>query len=157
MNDMEERFWLKVDKRGANDCWEWQAGKDWDGYGIFSIHGKSPKAHRIAWELSNGCTIPEGLVMMHTCDNPSCCNPAHLALGTNADNIHDAQEKGRLRGPRGEKQWHSKLTVENVREIRRLYATGEYTHETLATMFDVGRRAIGRVISGVNWGWLDAA
>jgi hypothetical protein len=92
----EERFWSKVDKRGPDDCWEWTGGK-LRGYGIFSAaHGHSVRANRFAWETSFG-PIPKGKRVCHTCDNPPCCNPAHLFCGTQKDNVDDMFRKGRSR------------------------------------------------------------
>lgn len=89
-----ERFWAKVDRRGPDDCWEWTAGCNRKGYGKFSLDGATRQSHRISWELANG-QIPEGLCVLHRCDNPPCCNPAHLFLGTHADNHADRSLKGR--------------------------------------------------------------
>ena len=107
-----DRFWSKVDQTGTG-CWEWQGTRMAAGYGKFSYQGKSMYAHRMAWQLSNG-SIPEGLYVLHRCDNPSCVRPVHLFLGTQRVNMHDAIEKGRMSGkPRTEgldtSQWHLRL------------------------------------------------
>ena len=96
-------FWSQV-KRDSDGCWEWQAATFHNGYGMFAAGRKNGKAvvrhaHRIAYELTHGLT-PRGLVVMHTCDNPKCCNPSHLRAGTQADNLRDAVAKGRRRGRR---------------------------------------------------------
>ena len=88
------RFWSKVDTKGSNECWEWQAAKHRQGYGIFKFDNKIQLAHRISWLLAN-TEIPQGMVVMHKCDNPSCVNPDHLCLGTQKDNIRDMRTKGR--------------------------------------------------------------
>lgn len=107
------RFWSKVDVGNATDCWHWQAGKTHFGYGKFG----DTKAHRISWEMFNG-PIPDGLMVCHKCDNPRCVNPAHLFVGTAADNNRDRTEKGRSRAPRGERHPNAKLSDADVRAIR---------------------------------------
>lgn len=92
---IEERFWGKVNRIGFEECWEWMAARDPNGYG--RIGGKRPRAelaHRVAYRLTRG-DIPLGLHVCHSCDNPPCCNPNHLFLGTDLDNNRDMRAKGR--------------------------------------------------------------
>jgi hypothetical protein len=89
------RFWAKVDKSPhPNGCWIWTAKLPRHGYGTFGLHGKSKLAHRVCYRNTRG-PIPPGLDVLHSCDNPPCVNPAHLWLGTNADNVRDKMTKGR--------------------------------------------------------------
>lgn len=85
-------FWAKVDRRGPDECWEWTTGRERYGYG----HSVLGTASRVAWELTNG-PIPDGQRVLHSCDNPPCCNPRHLFLGTQLDNVRDMMAKGRHR------------------------------------------------------------
>jgi hypothetical protein len=95
--DPASRFWAKVDRSGGPEvCWLWTAGTKSSGYGEFSFQGGSRPAHQVAWELANGEPFPEGMFGCHHCDNPPCVNPAHIFVGTTADNMHDALSKGRL-------------------------------------------------------------
>jgi len=133
-----ERFWRKVNSTGGeNACWPWTGAKDSCGYGGVSINYKNHGAHRLAFALSLG-EIPKGLCVLHRCDNPSCCNPAHLFLGTHYENIMDKMKKGRGSRPLRRGQFIRKLTDEDVREIRKRRANGENC-SSIASSFGVHR------------------
>lgn len=115
------RFWDRLDKTG--DCWLWMGYCNGDGYGVVSTAaGYLALTHRAAWALTNG-PIPEGMRILHRCDNPPCCNPAHLFLGTQIDNIRDRDAKGRGRGrathcPRGHSYADAKRDANGRRVCR---------------------------------------
>jgi len=90
----KERFFSKIQKQ-EDGCWIWKGCKDKGGYGYIGIKGSTLKAHRVAKTLESG-PIPHGMFVCHHCDNPPCCNPDHLFIGTNTDNVRDAKSKGRL-------------------------------------------------------------
>lgn len=95
---LADRLWAKVDKSGGPDaCWLWTGHRNQKGYGKIGADRKTIGAHRGAWMVTNG-PIPDGLFVLHRCDNPPCCNPAHLFVGTNADNMTDMAQKGRRKG-----------------------------------------------------------
>ena len=114
---LAERFWEKVTRAAPDQCWMWAASKNAKGYGTIGVDYSSRLAHRVAWELETG-PIPDGAVICHHCDTPGCVNPAHLFLGTQADNVADMRAKGRNNGPRGERCHTAKLNENDVREIR---------------------------------------
>lgn len=91
---LEERFWRRVKK--TDGCWEWTGGLLSSGYGACFVGAYSTGAHRVSWELANG-PIPDGLWVLHHCDNRPCVRPDHLFLGTVLDNNRDAIAKGRRR------------------------------------------------------------
>lgn len=90
----EEGFWRHVAKGTEEECWEWKATKDRDGYGQLRSFRRGVMAHRVSWECHFGLPPADKLVLHH-CDNPSCVNPWHLFLGTEKDNMHDCLRKGR--------------------------------------------------------------
>lgn len=149
MKPIADRLWAKTNKRGPNDCWEWQGWRHPSGYGQIG-RGRREEGlgytHKVAWEITNGA-VPEGLYVCHHCDNRACVNPAHLFLGDAADNAHDMIKK--RRHSHGEKH-SSKLTESDVIEIRRLLADG-MTQQALATRFSVSRSMIGQVGQFNRW------
>lgn len=96
-NERPGRFWRNVDRRSGSECWPWTGSIGSGGYGAFSIRGKQLTASRRAYELTFGA-IPEGLFVLHSCDNRPCCNPAHLRVGTHTDNMRDMVSRDRWRG-----------------------------------------------------------
>jgi hypothetical protein len=146
------RFWSKVAKWWPKACWEWKARKDKDGYGKFtvSISGRKLhlRAHRVALILTVGQDLAANITR-HSCDNPSCCNPAHLKPGTIQDNKRDSVERNRQ--AKGEKTNKSKLTESAVCQIRDLYAAGNITRIALGERFSVSGVMIGRIIARKNW------
>jgi len=152
MTDWVDRYWEKVDVRGADECWPWTAAQDVAGYGRLNVDGKSVLAHRLAWELENG-PVPQGLCVLHRCDCPICQNPAHLFVGPHAANMHDMAEKGRSN--RSTSRWNAKLTRQDILQIRRLYATGEHTQQTLGARFGVVPSQICHIVTKKQWAWLD--
>jgi len=146
---LEARFWSKVNVSTVDDCWEWQASKKDTGYGQIYVDGGPARAHRISWELTQG-EIPEGLLVLHRCDNKICVNPNHLFIGTHSDNLVDSYNKGR-NYPRGEQKSGAKLKGAEVLEIRRLYATGKITQNKLARLFEVHEGAVSNIIYRHTW------
>ena len=130
-------------------CWEWTAGKNQDGYGKIKRNGKTITAHKWSLEQSLGRSLGEGMVTRHTCHNRPCCNPAHLVEGTPIDNVRDRDAAGRTHGPRGELQGHSKLTSEQVIEIKTY--TGTLTHQELGDVYGVKGNCITRIRNGTRW------
>jgi hypothetical protein len=149
---LAERLWEKVDRTG-DGCWPWQAARLWSGYGVLNLGtGKgNVLAHRLAYELTFGPFDP-GLHVCHHCDNPACCNPAHLFLGTDGDNMRDASRKGRMviPHPQGTAHTLAKLNDDAVREIRRRVADGE-TQRAVASRFDIPQAAVWRIIHRKSW------
>lgn len=152
-----ERFWKKVNISDDPDaCWEWTSAKDPSGYGLMwltRVGYKSVKAHRISYELEYG-SIPQGMNVLHQCDNPPCVNPEHLFIGTNADNVADKIRKGREKHPSGEDHPGSKLTWDQVREIRRRFkrvSKRVCNVEELSKEFNISTSTIRYIISGKLW------
>lgn len=151
---LSERFWEKVDKRGEDECWEWQGAKFivTHPYGQIWVNKKIELAHRISWCLHHGF-IPKELRVLHHCDNPPCVNPQHLFLGTQSDNLIDAAKKGRLRtSPRlGENHHDSKLTDNEVLEMRSSYKEKREPYKIIAKRHNVHPTTVGRIIRNERW------
>lgn len=152
-----ERFWEKVDVRGPNDCWEWKAAKGPSGHGQFRIGSKrdgtqrSIPAARVAYELTYG-PMKEGLEACHKCDNPPCCNPAHIFAGTHQDNMDDMVAKGR--NAKGEKYPQTKLKADDVRQIRQLCADG-MSQESVGKQFGISQASVWFIVTRKRWKHID--
>lgn len=149
-------FWHRVVKR-ADGCWGWTGFVDNKGYGRVNVHTagvrRSQGAHRASWFIHYG-DIPEGMHILHSCDNPQCTNPEHLRLGTHAENMRDMKERGRAKGygKPGEACGHAKLTWEKVREIRRLKdGCPTLSNHVLAVQFGVTPSNISNIVTGKTW------
>lgn len=121
---LPDRFWSRVDKLNSqNGCWLWTGYCGDYGYGEIGINRKVEYTHRYSWIIKNG-PIPVGLFVLHSCDNPPCCNPDHLFLGTHKKNMEDCRSKGRNFTPRGEANGRTRLKNKDILKIRALYDSG---------------------------------
>src|ERR1700679_377936 len=147
-----ERFWLNVDSSGGTDsCWPWQKSCDQSmGYGFAWDGKKLQRAHRYAWTLTNG-PIPDGIDVLHECDNPPCCNPKHLFLGTDLENRLDCISKGRAKFARGEATNHAKITAKQALEIRTLWESGGISQQKIGDMFGINQRAVSKIVLRLSW------
>lgn len=132
-------------------CWEWNRNRSSQGYGLVRMKGVSVGAHCAAWIKHNQSQIPDGMVVMHLCDNPPCINPLHLSLGTYKDNTRDCAKKNRRASQKGESNPSSKLTSESVKEIRKMRLSGA-TFGELSVLFGVSRHTCAEAASGKTWG-----
>lgn len=142
---ISDAFWEKVEKKSDDECWEWLASIQEDGYGSF----KGKLAHRVSWELTNG-NIPLGILVCHKCDNCSCVNPNHLFLGTQLDNMQDMVSKGRGYDKSGENNPKAKLTEKDVFEVHRMRNSG-ISSKQIARNFGVTPTTIHYILSGKSW------
>jgi HNH endonuclease len=139
ITEVEARFWAKVEK--TDGCWEWRGAISKNGYGKFAFGGTMKSVHRVAWVLTRG-PIPEGLHVLHRCDNRPCVNPEHLWLGTSADNLNDCVVKGRFYCPQ------RKLSPEIAIEIRQLSHLGV---KPLARRYGVLPSSIRLILQGKTY------
>jgi hypothetical protein len=142
-------FWSKVGVGERSECWEWLGAKKPKGYGNVRVNSKYMLAHRLAWELSS-FKIPDGYLVMHSCDNPPCCNPSHLMLGRPMANFKDMVSKGRQEFKKnkavGMRNVNAVLTREQVAEVRSRYAAGGVRQVDLADEFGVTQSAISSIV-----------
>jgi hypothetical protein len=154
-NKIKERFLSKVNK--TDSCWLWIGCKKnvSTGYGAFSFEGKKMLAHRVSYLLFKG-ELTTGILVCHTCDNPSCVNPKHLFLGTHKDNSVDAFQKGRVKMPKGaefqsgENHRYAKLDDNQVDEIREKYKTQKISLRKLGKEYKVDHSTIWQIVRGIR-------
>ena len=150
-----KRFWRKVVKGSADECWAWTGAKSRPGYGVLTMMDPKPVnrlAHRLSWAIAHGDPPPD-MAVCHTCDNPPCVNPAHLFLGTRGDNLADMRRKGRGSPPphyTGSKHHSTPFTEADVLEIRAACAAGA-NQSAIARKWGVSSNAINRIVHRKSW------
>ncbi len=148
---LAERFKQYLGAIAESGCIPWVGGKNKAGYGRIGVGGREAGvmlAHRVAYKLAFG-PIPEGLLVCHHCDNPACVNPAHLFLGTDADNTADCVAKNR--NVKGERCQKNKLTEPTVILIRNRYASGDATQLQLANEYGIAQTLVSQVVRRLVW------
>lgn len=145
-----EIFWSKV--AIGDECWEWQGRRNSDGYGTCPVYLDEDRAHRASWAHWFG-PIPNGLHVLHKCDNPACVRPDHLFTGYQRDNVADMVAKNRMVSLRGEAHGMSKLTEVQALEVKQRLASGESASK-LGREYCVKRPAIWKIKAGINWAHL---
>ena len=149
------RFWDKVDagRFQPDECWEWRGSRTRSGHGQISISGERFYVHRVSYEMAHG-GIPDGCIICHKCDSPCCVNPSHLYAGTKKTNAWDAIRAGTFHYThpgRGEGHPNSKLTEQNVRDIRDDRVFDGTPYRKLASKYGVSYRAISNIIHRRSW------
>lgn len=179
-----EAFWSRVDRSGGVGlCWPWQGGQE-GGYGRLRWGNRHRMAHVMAWVLTHGEPPPDKPCVLHNCpagDNPLCCNPLHLWVGTRAENNADCRAKGRHncgrgaraslrlhpesrsfgdrngartkpeRHARGERGGGAKLTADQVSQIRALHAARTHSNVRIGKMFQISGVQVGNIVRGKSW------
>ncbi len=140
-----EQFWASLDRTA--DCWFWTGKRQWRGYGLLWFCRRDWRAHRLAYTLAVG-EIPDGLYVLHACDNRLCCNPEHLYVGDHTQNMDDMLARGRSAA--GERHQAAKLRAADIPHIRTLRESGLSTSQ-LAPMFGVHQRTIQRIVERKLW------
>ena len=133
----------------AGGCLVWTGCTDGGmGYGVVSVSNRSVRTHRLAWEVAHRRPVPQGQCVLHRCDNPPCCNPEHLFLGTRADNLADMRAKGRE--ARGERHGSARLGAEQIRAIRSAHREGASRYD-LAHQYGVTHQHIHKIVTFKLW------
>lgn len=140
-------LWMHIRIGAPDACWPWRMGLDRDGYGHFTAEGRKYKAHRLAFQLSTGVD-PGELKVCHRCDNPACCNPTHLFLGTQTDNLRDMVTKGRSR--QGSRHHAATVTEADIITIRARRAAGE-AGRSLAEAFGLSEASVSDIVHHRTW------
>lgn len=153
IDTLKARFWRDIDKRSPSECWEWKGGRDTSGYGHFKHGNEIHRIHRLSYQLHHG-EIPEGMHILHSCDNKICGNPAHLRVGTNAENMREKAERGLCNPVIGEANFQARLNADKVRQIRSLYQSG-YTYDKLGVMFGVSKQTCASIVKRKTWKHVD--
>ena len=158
MNKHSDFFWGNVKRISDDKCWEWKASLGTSGYGSFHTKDSGYGAHRYSWFIHFG-KIPDGLCVLHRCDNRKCVNPNHLFIGTKGDNNRDTAAKGRWQGgaPGGERNGNAKLSDRIVVSIRNMYKTGRFSQRKLARLFKTSKSNIDKIVNLGSWNHLCAA
>lgn len=146
---LEERFWQFVEK-SKTGCWYWLGSTNAHGYGQIKENGTTQRAHRLSWQIHFG-SIPEGMLVCHSCDVRRCVAPAHLFLGSVQDNMSDMTNKGRRSAQRGEEAHKAKLTQEQANEIRRRHTDEQLSSRKLAKIYGIHFTNILRIIQGKSY------
>lgn len=152
LKTLAERLAGKWKYNPANGCWEWRRNFNDSGYGMIWMKrgngtDRSERAHRLSWAAWRG-PIPNGMSVLHRCDNRRCVNPDHLFLGTRADNVRDCAAKGRM--PRGERHHASKLTAIDIIAIRHRCAKGEH-QSSIAKEYGINQGTISEIVNRKLW------
>ena len=153
MSSRSDRFWRKVKRGSSDECWPWTGSVSSWGYGDAYYLGRRTNASRIAYSLANN-VIPDGMVVCHSCDNRLCCNPSHLWVGTQGDNVRDCNEKKRGRGQfsQGEHPRHAaKITPATVLEIRRLHFIDGVSQSEIGRRIGLHSSTVSRAVRGESW------
>lgn len=140
-------FWKKVSVLSPDECWEWQGKKYKNGYGSaknIGPKGKERGPHRIAWVIVHG-DVPQGLHVLHHCDNRICCNPKHLFLGTHQDNMYDRNKKNRQ--AKGSSIGTSKLSESQVLAIK----LDGRSNRKIAVDYGISQSCVSRIKSEITW------